>query len=163
MNVFLDKILGILLGIRRHGWTKVPMVVMETEGAKSFNEALHAGEVVKLDAIKSIATSLGSLCIQKELLVNAGSPYMTLVSNKFYSFNNVVMHFYYGEEIGMVGTGAHENIRRPMQWTNQKHAGFLTRIFLSTTCGHVILAHETADHVLLEHGRDQLTLRQKSK
>jgi glycosidase len=33
---------------------------------------------------------------------------------------------YYGEEVGMTGTGAHENIRRPMQWTNGTHAGFST-------------------------------------
>lgn len=31
---------------------------------------------------------------------------------------------YYGEEIGMVGSGAHEFIRSPMQWTDGTHAGF---------------------------------------
>jgi len=31
---------------------------------------------------------------------------------------------YYGEEIGMTGTGAHENIRTPMQWSEEKYAGF---------------------------------------
>src|SRR5207344_662887 len=33
---------------------------------------------------------------------------------------------YYGEEIGMTGSGADENKRRPMQWTNGAHAGFTT-------------------------------------
>ncbi len=33
---------------------------------------------------------------------------------------------YYGEEIGMIGTGAHENIRTPMQWTDGANAGFTT-------------------------------------
>jgi hypothetical protein len=31
---------------------------------------------------------------------------------------------YYGEEIGMTGTGAHENIRTPMQWDPTSQAGF---------------------------------------
>jgi glycosidase len=33
---------------------------------------------------------------------------------------------YYGEEIGMTGIKPDENIRRPMQWTNGKNAGFTT-------------------------------------
>ncbi len=33
---------------------------------------------------------------------------------------------YYGEEIGMVGSGDHLNIRTPMQWTDGSNAGFTT-------------------------------------
>lgn len=33
---------------------------------------------------------------------------------------------YYGEEVGMTGTGIHENIRRPMQWTDGLSGGFST-------------------------------------
>ncbi|HPF69984.1 MAG TPA: alpha-amylase family glycosyl hydrolase, partial [Candidatus Krumholzibacteria bacterium] len=37
-----------------------------------------------------------------------------------------VPFLYYGEEIGMTGSGAHENIRSPMQWTGGAAAGFTT-------------------------------------
>lgn len=47
----------------------------------------------------------------------AASLYLTLPGVPF---------IYYGEEIKMVGTGAHENIRRPMQWSNESNAGFST-------------------------------------
>ncbi len=35
---------------------------------------------------------------------------------------------YYGEEIGMTGTGDHKNIRTPMQWNDGHRAGFTTGI-----------------------------------
>jgi hypothetical protein len=35
---------------------------------------------------------------------------------------------YYGEEVGMQGTGAHENIRRPMQWTAGQYSGFSSSV-----------------------------------
>lgn len=47
----------------------------------------------------------------------AASVYLTLPGIPF---------LYYGEEVGMIGTGAHENIRRPMQWTDDTYAGFST-------------------------------------
>ena len=37
-----------------------------------------------------------------------------------------VTFLYYGEEIGMIGSGADENKRRPMQWTSNAKAGFTT-------------------------------------
>ncbi|MCP4571882.1 MAG: alpha-amylase [bacterium] len=37
-----------------------------------------------------------------------------------------VPFLYYGEEVGMVGYGRHENIRTPMQWTPGANAGFTT-------------------------------------
>ncbi|MEO0899199.1 MAG: alpha-amylase family glycosyl hydrolase [Bacteroidota bacterium] len=53
----------------------------------------------------------------EEKMKLAASLYLTLPGVPF---------LYYGEEVGMVGTGAHENIRRPMQWSSAAHAGFST-------------------------------------
>lgn len=47
----------------------------------------------------------------------AASIYLTLPGVPF---------IYYGEELGMTGTGPDENKRRPMQWTSGPHAGFST-------------------------------------
>ncbi|ALO16758.1 Alpha-amylase precursor [Salinivirga cyanobacteriivorans] len=47
----------------------------------------------------------------------AASAYLTMPGIPF---------VYYGEEVGMTGTGAHENIRRPMQWSANANAGFST-------------------------------------
>lgn len=47
----------------------------------------------------------------------AASLYLTLPGIPF---------LYYGEEVGMIGTGDHLNIRRPMPWTGGTYAGFST-------------------------------------
>ncbi|HEX7666756.1 MAG TPA: pyridoxal-phosphate dependent enzyme, partial [Polyangiaceae bacterium] len=51
---------GVLQGMRRHGWSDVPVIAVETEGAASFHEALKAGRPVELERIASVATSLGA-------------------------------------------------------------------------------------------------------
>ena len=51
---------GILIGMERSGWSgTVPLLTMETEGADCFNAAIQKKEIVKLEAINSVATSLG--------------------------------------------------------------------------------------------------------
>jgi len=52
---------GLFLGLGRHGWDDVRVISAETDGANCFAAAVAAGEPVKLDAITSIATSLGAL------------------------------------------------------------------------------------------------------
>ena len=48
------------MGIERVGWAEsVPVLTMETQGADCFNKALENGSIVRLEAIKSVATSLG--------------------------------------------------------------------------------------------------------
>jgi alpha-amylase len=64
--------------------------------------------------INRIFSQLGSDVDKMKL---AASIYLTLPGIPF---------VYYGEEVGMTGTGAHENIRRPMQWSDGLNAGFST-------------------------------------
>jgi L-serine/L-threonine ammonia-lyase len=51
---------GVLQGLHRVGWTEVPVVAVETEGAASLQAAVRAGAPVTLDAVTSIATSLAA-------------------------------------------------------------------------------------------------------
>ena len=51
---------GLVEGLQRVGWQDVPVVAVETEGAASFAGAVSAGELITLDAIRSIAVTLGA-------------------------------------------------------------------------------------------------------
>lgn len=51
---------GVVEGLRRNGLAHVPVVAVETTGADSLHQSLHAGERIELPAITSIATSLGA-------------------------------------------------------------------------------------------------------
>jgi len=51
---------GVLEGMQRVGWQEVPVLAVETEGAESFARSVAAGELVTLEAITSIATTLGA-------------------------------------------------------------------------------------------------------
>ena len=51
---------GVLEGLHRNSRSHVPVIAVETEGASSLNAAVHAGELVTLPAITSIATTLGA-------------------------------------------------------------------------------------------------------
>lgn len=51
---------GVLEGLHRNGKAHVPVIAVETIGAASLNAAVHAGQVVTLPAITSIATTLGA-------------------------------------------------------------------------------------------------------
>jgi L-serine/L-threonine ammonia-lyase len=56
---------GVLTGLERHGRTDCRVIACETEGAASFHAALQAGHPVEIDAITSVAKSLGALCVAK--------------------------------------------------------------------------------------------------
>lgn len=51
---------GVAEGMQRTGWAQVPIVAVETQGAASLRAALDARQPVTLDAITSVATSLGA-------------------------------------------------------------------------------------------------------
>jgi L-serine/L-threonine ammonia-lyase len=51
---------GVLQGMHAAGWGDVPLVAVETVGADSLNAAVAAGRPVTLDAITSLATTLGA-------------------------------------------------------------------------------------------------------
>jgi L-serine/L-threonine ammonia-lyase len=51
---------GVVEGLCRNGWSGVPVVAVETEGADSYAQSLAAGERIELPRITSIATSLGA-------------------------------------------------------------------------------------------------------
>jgi L-serine/L-threonine ammonia-lyase len=51
---------GVVEGLHTLGWREVPVIAVETTGAASFAAALRAGELVTLDRITSLATTLGA-------------------------------------------------------------------------------------------------------
>jgi L-serine/L-threonine ammonia-lyase len=51
---------GVARGLEEIGWSDVPIVAAETEGAASYAAALAAGRPVEIPAITSVATSLGA-------------------------------------------------------------------------------------------------------
>ena len=52
---------GLLEGLERHGWEDTTLITAETDGASCFAAAMQAKRPVRLDAITSVATSLGAL------------------------------------------------------------------------------------------------------
>lgn len=51
---------GLVEGMRRNGWSDVPVIAVETEGADSLAQSVRAGHRVELSAITSLAITLGA-------------------------------------------------------------------------------------------------------
>lgn len=51
---------GILEGLEKHSWNDIAVFSAETEGAASLAASIHAGKLVTLEKITTIATSLGA-------------------------------------------------------------------------------------------------------
>jgi L-serine/L-threonine ammonia-lyase len=62
---------GVIEGMDRNGWSDVPVLAVETEGAASLRAAIDAGKPVELDRITSIATSLGAKRVCDQALAHA--------------------------------------------------------------------------------------------
>jgi L-serine/L-threonine ammonia-lyase len=59
---------GVAQGMDEVGWGRVPVLAVETRGADSFAAAVAAGRLVTLDAITSLATTLGARTVAPEAL-----------------------------------------------------------------------------------------------
>lgn len=63
---------GVVTGMDRNGWKDVPVLAAETVGCDCFARSLAAGRIVELDAITSVATSLGAKAPATRALEFAG-------------------------------------------------------------------------------------------
>ena len=57
---------GVVQGLQRNGLDDVPILAVETTGAASFHRSVQAGERVYLDAIDSVATTLGAKQVSEQ-------------------------------------------------------------------------------------------------
>lgn len=75
---------GVVEGLQRNGWHDVPVIAVETEGAASFHAAIQAGHTVELDAINSVAGSLGAKRVSEQAMhcANAHPIHSALVSDE---------------------------------------------------------------------------------
>lgn len=89
-------------------------IQQQMQNIKASYPALQYGTFLTNHDMDRVYEIIGSNAEKMKL---AASIYLTLPGIPF---------LYYGEELSMTGTGAHENIRRPMQWSDEAFAGFST-------------------------------------
>ncbi|MDD9971627.1 MAG: pyridoxal-phosphate dependent enzyme [Myxococcales bacterium] len=68
---------GVLGGMDSVGWGEVPVLAAETHGAASLAASLSAGELVTLESITTIATTLGAKRVSPEALARAQAHLLT--------------------------------------------------------------------------------------
>lgn len=79
---------GLLAGVHRglaaQGWTDVPIIAVETEGAASLHDSMQAGKRIQLEHIHSIATTLGAkqICQQAFTVTQEHPVHPVLVSDE---------------------------------------------------------------------------------
>lgn len=52
-------LIGVIEGLRRNGWSQIPVVAVETHGAESLAESMRQNKLITLPKITSIAVTLG--------------------------------------------------------------------------------------------------------
>ena len=65
---------GLMRGLERKGWGDTKVLAVETKGAESLHKSLEKGELVKLEKITSIATSLGATKVAEKAFEYAQGP-----------------------------------------------------------------------------------------
>jgi len=63
-------LMGMVRGFKKHGWEKVPIVAMETEGAHKLNKSIKAGALVE-NVMTSIAKTLGAPSVAPKVMEDA--------------------------------------------------------------------------------------------
>ncbi|ANB15606.1 L-serine/L-threonine ammonia-lyase CHA1 [Sugiyamaella lignohabitans] len=69
---------GVVRGLERNGWEEVPIITVETEGAATLYKSVGAGKQVILDSIDTVATTLGSTFIPKQVVKMAVQEHKTI-------------------------------------------------------------------------------------
>jgi L-serine/L-threonine ammonia-lyase len=59
---------GVAEGLHSVGWNDVPIIAVETEGTSSFAQSVQADQLITLDRITSIATTLGARTVAPQAL-----------------------------------------------------------------------------------------------
>ena len=57
---------GMMRGLERRGWEDVKVLALETKGAESLHNSLEKGELIRLEKVTSIATSLGATMVAEK-------------------------------------------------------------------------------------------------
>ncbi|MEG1548102.1 MAG: pyridoxal-phosphate dependent enzyme [Clostridia bacterium] len=75
---------GIVQGLDRNGWSDVPIIAVEVEGAPKFRRALEAGHPVELEHIDTLANTLAGRIVSAQTLEYAKTHNVTshLVSDE---------------------------------------------------------------------------------
>lgn len=59
---------GVIEGLQKYGWSDVPVIGVETEGAASLAATIKAGKLVTLEKVNTIAVTLGTKAVTSKVL-----------------------------------------------------------------------------------------------